>query len=228
MCASRIAQSLDICRSHVRGKHARGRTPSAERVVDDGVRCRRQDAFRKRFRLSKQRPGPEAKREPRIGAVPYHRRRQDVENGKSVDAVRMVESHAICEATAAIVPGDAEVRKPEPLHGDHHVSCHGPFCIWRMVRGGDGTTAAPVAAKVGADDREIARKQRRDAAPHQVGLRKTVQQQDRRSGPGPAQENAGLAGFDFGSFELGHHSGTARSSAAWVRAAGGREGRLTL
>jgi hypothetical protein len=40
------------------------------------------------------------------------------------------------------------------------------------------TAAAPVAAKVRADDRKVAREQRRDLPPHQVVLRKTVQQQE--------------------------------------------------
>jgi hypothetical protein len=48
-----IPKSLDIGRTHLRRKYSRGRTPSSERIVDDGFRCRCQDAFRKWLRLSK-------------------------------------------------------------------------------------------------------------------------------------------------------------------------------
>jgi hypothetical protein len=47
-----IPKSLDIGCAHLRRKHGRGRAPAPERIVDDGVRCRRQDALRKRCRLS--------------------------------------------------------------------------------------------------------------------------------------------------------------------------------
>jgi hypothetical protein len=39
--------------------------------------------------------------------------------------------------------------------------------------------ALPVSAKVGTNDRVFAGQQRRDAAPHQMSLWETVQQQDR-------------------------------------------------
>ena len=66
-----------------------------------------------------------------------------------------------------------------------------------MVRRGVRTAAAPVAAKIGADDRKVTGKQRRDVAPHQVCLRKTVQQEDRGSGAAGANEYAGLARLDL-------------------------------
>jgi hypothetical protein len=43
----------------LRREHSRGRTPSAECIVDDGFGDRRQDALGKRFRLSEKRPRPE-------------------------------------------------------------------------------------------------------------------------------------------------------------------------
>ena len=59
MCVSRISKSLHIGRTDLRREHSRGRAPSPERIIDNGVRSRRQDAFRKWFRLSEQRPRPE-------------------------------------------------------------------------------------------------------------------------------------------------------------------------
>jgi len=116
----------------------------------------------------------------------------------------MIERHAIGDATAAIVARDREVVKPQPLHDDHHVVRHGPFRVGRMVRGRDRATAAPVAAPVGADDREVVGEQRGHLAPHEVCLREPVQEEERWAGPGPAQKNAGAARVDFGGFEGVH------------------------
>src|SRR5215210_1522760 len=117
----------------------------------------------------------------------------------------MVKSHAIGDATATIMSSDREMRKSKPLHHGHHVLHHGSLRIWRMVPGGSRAAAAPVAAKIGADDRKVAGKQRRDAAPHQVCLRKAVQQENRRPGPVRAHENAGLIRLDLGGCEVIHH-----------------------
>src|SRR5215212_9508200 len=205
MCVSRISKSLHIGGADLRREHRRGRAPSAERIVDDGFRGRRQDALGKRFRLSEQRPRPEGKRESCIGAIPYGLRRQDVKNGEPVDTIRMVKGHAIGDATATIMSSDREARKSKPLHHGHHVLRHGSLRIWRMVPGGGRAAAAPVAAKIDADNRKVAGKQRRDAAPHQVRLRKAVQQENRRPGPVRAHENAGLTRLDLGGCEVIHH-----------------------
>src|SRR3712207_8033924 len=124
----------------------------------------------------------------------------------------MVKRHAIGDATATIMPSDREARKSKPLHHGHHVLGHGPLRIWRMVRGGDRAAAAPVAAKVGADDRKVAGEQRRDAAPHQVYLRKAVQQEDRRTEAVRAHEDAGLPRLDLGGYEVIHHLSSGWSS----------------
>src|SRR5262249_62426066 len=106
-----ISQSLGIGCTHLRGEDRRGRTPFSERMVDDSFRCHCQDAFRKRLRLGKERPRPVAQRQSRIGPVPYRRRRHDVENGEAGDALRMVKSHAIRDATATVMTGASEAPK---------------------------------------------------------------------------------------------------------------------
>src|SRR5437867_2491700 len=116
-----------------------------------------------------------------------------------------VKSHAVSNATATVMPGDREARKAKPLHDDHHVLCHGALRIWCMVLGRGRTTAAPIATQIGADYRKVTGKHRRDAAPHEVCLRKTVQQEDRRPGAGPARKDTGLARLDLSSLEVIHH-----------------------
>jgi hypothetical protein len=119
----------------------------------------------------------------------------------------MVEGHAIGDAPATIVSGDREARKSKPLHHGHHVLRHRSLSIRRMAWVGGRATAAPVAAKIGADDSKVAGEQRRDAAPHQVRLREAVQQEDRRPGPAVAHEDAGLIRLDLAGCELIHHFG---------------------
>src|ERR687886_2537061 len=110
VCVARLSKSLYIGGADLRRKHSRGRAPSAERIIDDGFRNRRQDALGKRFRLSEQRPRPVGKREPCIGALPYGLCRQDVENGEPLDTIRMVKGHAIGDTAATIMSSDRETR----------------------------------------------------------------------------------------------------------------------
>src|ERR687897_138383 len=122
-----------------------------------------------------------------------------------VCVARLSKSAHIGGANATIMSSDREARKSKPLHHGHHVLRHGSLRIWRMVPGGGRAAAAPVASKIGADDRKVAGKQRRDAAPHQVCLRKAVQQEDRRPGPVRAHENADLTCLDLGGCEVIYH-----------------------
>src|SRR5438132_1169230 len=78
--------------------------------------------------------------------------RQDVESGKSVDAVRVVESHAVGDTTATIMPRNREAAKSQLLHNGNHVLRHCPFGVWRMVWSRRRTAAVAVAAKVGTHD----------------------------------------------------------------------------
>ena len=105
----------------------------------------------------------------------------------------MIEGQATGDTTATIVAGDRKARKPELLHDRHHVLCHRALRIWRMVGGRGGTSALSVAAKIGTDNREVASEQRRNTAPHQMCLRKAVQQEDRSTGTAMSHENSGVA-----------------------------------
>ena len=55
MAVGGIPKRLEVGRTYLRRTYGRGRTPSPERIVDDGFRRRRQNAFGKRFRLGEQR-----------------------------------------------------------------------------------------------------------------------------------------------------------------------------
>src|SRR5262249_1909682 len=80
-----------------------------------------------------------------------------------------------------------------------------PLGIARMIRRGEGATAAPITGKVGANHGEVAGEQGRHAAPHDVRLRKAMQEEDRRPGAGSAHKDRGLAGVDVAGFEIVEH-----------------------
>jgi hypothetical protein len=50
--------------------------------------------------------------------------------------------------------------------------------MWRSMTSRRGTVA--IARQIGADDSEVGREQWRNIAPHQMGLRKAMQQKERR------------------------------------------------
>ena len=108
----------------------------------------------------------------------------------------MVQRHAIGDAAAAIVSRDIEARKSELLHHGHHILRHRPLRVSCVIGGRGRATALPVAAQVRADYGKAACQQWRDAAPHQMRLRKTMQQQHRRAGSRVADEDAGVTGVD--------------------------------
>ena len=61
-----------------------------------------------------------------------------------------------------------------------------------MIRARWRTAAFSVASEIGANDRELIRKQRSHLSPHQVRLRKAVQQKKRRTGAEPPQKDRGF------------------------------------
>jgi len=101
----------------------------------------------------------------------------------------MIEGEPVGDTAAAIVSGDHEALESElPHHGDD-IGCHRPLGVRRMVGQRGRATAVAVAAQVGADDREPLGEPRRNVPPHQMRLRKAVQQHQRRAGPESPREN---------------------------------------
>ena len=59
--------------------------------------------------LGEQGPRPEGEREPRVSQFPRRVRGNDVEQGKTVDTIGMIERHAIRDAPAAVVTRNREL-----------------------------------------------------------------------------------------------------------------------
>src|SRR5712664_620506 len=90
------------------GRFLREEVAGADRATPDVVPPRPPER--------EQRPGPEAEGESSGGALPHRLRRQDVQHGQAIDAVGMVDRHAVGHAAAPIVPRHREARESQPLH----------------------------------------------------------------------------------------------------------------
>ena len=107
--------------------------------------------------------------------------RDDVEEGHPGDHLGVVEAQPVGDPGAAVVADDREALEAELAHEPDLVGGHRPLGVRRVVgrRGGAGRVAVPT--QVGEDHRVPVGEPRRDAVPHDVGLRVAVQQQDRRA-----------------------------------------------
>src|SRR5262249_51921795 len=108
------------------------------------------------------------------------------------------------DAAAAIVAAYREASKPELVHDGDHVARHCSFCVGRMVSGRGWAAAAAIAAQIGADHLEAASQQGGDLAPHQVGLWKAVQQQERRARAARTNKDRRLTGLTLRGGEIVH------------------------
>jgi hypothetical protein len=125
----------------------------------------------------------------------------------------MVEREPVGDAAATVVAGHREPVEAEPRHRRDHVGRHGALGVGRVVRRRGGAAALAVASEVRAHHRVSGCQSWRDAAPHEVGLREAVQQQEGRSAARAAHEDVGLAGRDQCGLEVvegdGGHAGEA-------------------
>ena len=176
---ARIAEGLYVRFTNLGWKYRRRRSPLVESAVDDGISSHSKNALRQRFRLGQQRPWPEAQCEIGIGSFPSDAGRHHIEHGKPCDMPGMIKRHSIGHASAAIMSGNREAFKTQLFHHAHQLASHRPLRIGHVFRIGGRTAALTIARQIGADDGEVGREQWRNIAPHQMGLRKAMQQKER-------------------------------------------------
>ena len=123
----------------------------------------------------------------------------------------MVERQPIGHTATAIMARNREAVEAKPRHDGRHVLGHCTFRIWRVIRTGGRTGAAPISAKIGADHGEVLCEQRRNVPPHQMRLGKAVQQEKRRTRAGPAYENSRFLRLHIGGLEILDPHGTSPS-----------------
>src|SRR5262249_11492617 len=128
--------------------------------------------------------------------IPYVRGWHDVEHCQALNEMRMIEREPVRNASATVMSRHRETRKAQVLHDRGHIARHRAFRVRRVIEGRRRTSAASVTAQVGEHDGELAYQQRRNAAPHQVRSRKTMQQQDRRPAACPSHDVSRLLGTE--------------------------------
>jgi len=107
------------------------------------------------------------------------------------------------------VAGDGEAVEAQRRHSLDLVEGEGPLRIAHVVGSGGGLGAVAVAAQIGDDDGERGGQARGELAPHQMGLRVAVQQQERRSAAAGHQVDLGARGRDPAAREAGKEVGHA-------------------
>ena len=142
----------------------------------------------------------------RTDVLPRLEGRYDVEKREALDASGVVERESITDARAPIMAGESETRMTEAFRGFHDIEREDALRIrlavsaWR--RGG-----ASVAAHVEQDHTMRLGKSRRDAVPTRMGLRKAVQEHERRSLACEPCEDAPHANLDEPCLKAGEEVG---------------------
>jgi hypothetical protein len=108
-------------------------------------------------------------------------RRDDVEHRESGDPIGMVERQPMGDTSATIVTEDSELFEPELAHHFDLIERHGTLGIILVIDPVGRLAAVAVAAQIGHDHGVVPRQVRGDEAPRDHRLRRTVQQQDRRT-----------------------------------------------
>jgi hypothetical protein len=128
-----LAQPSDIGRVNIRRKYFRRRTPSAQRMVDHRLGAGLRKFFGGAARAAPATTTANSRARTCIGVLPHRFRRQDVEHGEPLDALGMIQRHAIGDAAAAIMVGDAEAQKIQAAASPRSCPAPCPLGIGRMV-----------------------------------------------------------------------------------------------
>ena len=123
---------------------------------------------------------PVAEGRRRVGAPPQLASRDDVEHREARDRPRMIERHPVGHSGAAVVPGDGEHVVSERDHRRDQVLGQRSLGVRRVVSGHRRPERAAVPGQIRRDHGEPVRQGGRDGVPHQVCLRRAVEQQQRR------------------------------------------------
>ena len=122
------------------------------------------------------------------------RRREDVEQRRAGDGVRLVEAQAVRHPGASVVPDHRVPPVPEFGHEGVLVGGHGAEGVARVVLPGRRPRGVAVAPEVRGDDGVGLGQGGGHAVPHHVRLGKAVQQEDRR----PVAPDLGVHGHVAG------------------------------
>lgn len=109
--------------------------------------------------------------------VPHVQGGQHIEARQVRDRPGVVQSCAEGDQRTAVVADQGKLLVSQSISDLDGVCCHGSLCIGVGIAFG-GFVAVTVTTQIRADDGVVGREVSRDVPPHQVGLWKSVQQDD--------------------------------------------------
>jgi hypothetical protein len=155
--------------------------PDVEEVAEEGVRRGTDHALGQTGRLGHQIEVEADGGGDAVHHLPHVQGRQDIEARQVGDRLGVVECGTEGHQGLTVMSGQRESLVPEFTGQRHDVRGHGPLGVDGAVGLGRLVTGA-VAAQVGADHGVDGGEVGGHMAPHQVGLREAVQQDDGRAG----------------------------------------------
>src|SRR5580658_4253731 len=157
--------------------------------MEDGFGRSEKILLWKRLLLRQQDPRPISLREACIGPVPCFEDGNHVEHSESLHVLRMIQGHAVADASSAVVTDQREGRKSEIVHHFYQFLCHCALGIRKVIVGRSRDSAAAVGAKVYANYGVIVSKLGREKSPHQAGAGEAVHQENWRPTSVATNEN---------------------------------------
>jgi hypothetical protein len=120
----------------------------------EGVRIGFDHPLRERVRLRQEEPVPVAEAERHLGSTEMFASRNNVEHGKRLHMVGMVERHPVGDTRATVVAGDRERVEAEPGHRGDQIRRQRALGVRRVIVGHGRAERVPVPRQIGGDDRK--------------------------------------------------------------------------
>ena len=201
----RIAEAAHEVRERRRIEEAQALLGLGELLLDEPVGIGAHHLLGQVVGLDVEEPVP-GERRPGLGDVGVEIvLRNDVDDRRARDLLRMVEAHAVQHARAAVVAGGVEALEAERRHHLDLVLRHRAERIVDVLRTARRLLGIAVAAQVGRHHRELGREPRRDLLPRQMIERIAVHQQQRRALAAGHGDDAGAGCLDLAALEAVEH-----------------------
>ena len=151
----RIAEAALVFLQRLLAEEPQALLGLGELVLDEPVRIGAHQLLGHRRRLDVEEPVPGKRRPVLVDVVEQMMLRDDVEDRRALHAIRMIETHAVRHARAAVVTRHHECLEAELLHHLDLVLRHGAERIVLMVLGARRLGAVAIAAQIGRDHGEL-------------------------------------------------------------------------
>jgi hypothetical protein len=102
----------------------------------------------------------------------------DIEHRELLHTLRMIERQAIGDTAAPVMASDCKFLKAQLDHDLHEFCGHFPFRVGCVIGSRGWASALPIPPEISTDKGEVTGEQRRNVAPHQMCLWKSVEQQN--------------------------------------------------